>query len=190
MFLILSFHTYLFNPSEFWNHGSKLLHYFVCSSLVVRDFFLCSTLGDFTAIFYQRLLSLLIFKTKGGFSIQVSQFAAEIWQIGIHSWLVIIIVGIYILIMCGFIFKYVPVMNHGHLLAEKNSLACSLSLYLWISGCRSGLEPSSCQKCPWLSACFLNPHFWKPRLRGQISQACCVFRLETDYKQENKIHKI
>lgn len=93
--------------------------------------------------------------------------------------------------MCSFIFKYVPVMNHGHLLADKNSLACNLTIYLWISGCRSCLEPSSCQKCPWLSACFLNPHFCKPGLiRGQISQSCCVFRLETDYKQANKLHNI
>lgn len=98
---------------------------------------------------------------------------------------------IYILILCSFIFQYVLVMNNGHLLAEKNPLACSLALYLWISGCRSCLESNSYQNCPWLSAFFLNPHFWKPRLiRGQMPQASYVLGLKSDYKQVNKIHNI
>lgn len=188
MFLIPSFHTYLFNPSEFWNHISKLLYYFVCSSLAVRDFFISSTLVDFTATFYQRLLSLLIFKTKGEFSLQVSEFAAEVWHIGIHSQLGIMIVKIYILVMCSFIFKYVPVMNHGHLLADKNSLAHYIFVDFWLQ-----VLPGTKQlpEMPLVICLFPKSSLLKPELiRGQISQSCCVFRLETDYKQVNKLHNI
>lgn len=138
-----------FNPSEFWHHISKPLHYFLCSSLV-RDSYLAHILLPFSIKGFCHYWFLkprvnLVFK-----------FHSLLLKSGILEYIIswVLFVKIYILILCSFIFKYVPVKNNGHLLAEKNSLARGLTLYLCISGCRSCLEASSCQKCPWLSAFF------------------------------------